>query len=551
MQKTCTVCGETFAISENEQSYCQENIIPLPTICPIDRLRQSSAFLSSHYLYESTCAFSDKPLLTFVPPNTGYKVYDVDIWMSDQWDPLSFGQDYDFSRSFFEQFAELQKKVPFPSLECIRSTMENSDYTNGVGYVKNCYLLFGAFEAEDCYFSYYIVSCKDVMDCVYATKCELCYGCSYITNCYNCRFVENSHHCSDSSFLFNCQGLKNCYGCVNLYNKEYYYYNKPLSKEEYQQKIATIDLGSFATLEQEREKFNTFKKKAPLRYIQGNHNESSTGNYINNTKNCTNVFFSADIEDVEWGIGLINKATDCFINNGFGNNSTQIYYSAGCGENASNIKWCLDCFSNVRDLEYCIFTGYGSENCFGCTGLRKKQYCILNKQYSKAEYFPLVQRIKEKMRKDGEYGQFFPQQMSHMYYNQSWSEDLFPWTKAEAVKHGYHWQEEQKESYKDSYQIPDHIKDVQADILSSSLSCMSSGKQYRLLKQELGIYRRLKLPVPRKAPIQRIDEMANLFTITPSHTIHCSNCNKEIESVYTPTNDQPVLCETCYQKIII
>ncbi|MBP7056900.1 hypothetical protein KBB08_00225 [Candidatus Gracilibacteria bacterium] len=550
MKPTCTACGQEFIISEREKAFCQEHKICLPTRCPLDRMRQSSAFLSSHYLYESSCDYSHKQLLTFVPPDTGYKVYDIDIWMSDLWDPLAYGQTYDSSRSFFDQFVELQRKVPLPSLECIRSTMENSDYTNGCGYVKNCYLLFGAYEVEDCYFSSFIVSSRDIVDCIYATKCELCYGCSYITNCYNCRFVENSHNCSDSTFLFNCRGLKNCYGCTNLNHKEYYFYNQPLSKQEYQKKVAAIDLGSFEVLEQEKAMFARAKQEAPLSSVQGGSNESSTGNYINNTKNCINCFFSTDIEAVEWGIGLINKATDCYMNNSFGNNASQIYYSAGCGENAFNIKFSLNCFSNVRDLEYCMFTGYGSENCFGCTGLRKKQYCILNKQYTREAYFGLVEKIKDKMLRDGEYGQFFPQQMSHLYYNHSWAQDLFPRTKTEAQKHGYTWHEETKDTFAHHCVIPDHINNIEDTILDVSLYCGVSNKKFRILKQELAIYRKLHLPLPRKAPIQRIHEMSKLFTIEASHQIQCSNCTQTIDSVYTPTNTQKVLCEACYQQFV-
>ena len=42
-------------------------------------------------------------------------------------------------------------------------------------------------------------------------------------------------------------------------------------------------------------------------------------------------------------------------------------------------------------------------NLFGCVGLKNKQYCILNKQYTKEEYETLVVRIIQQMQQTGEW----------------------------------------------------------------------------------------------------------------------------------------------------
>ena len=47
-------------------------------------------------------------------------------------------------------------------------------------------------------------------------------------------------------------------------------------------------------------------------------------------------------------------------------------------------------------VQYSFFT-INSSNLFGCVGLRNKQYCILNKQYTKEEYEKLVPKIIEHM----------------------------------------------------------------------------------------------------------------------------------------------------------
>ncbi|MEI8091831.1 MAG: hypothetical protein WCG98_06540 [bacterium] len=41
-----------------------------------------------------------------------------------------------------------------------------------------------------------------------------------------------------------------------------------------------------------------------------------------------------------------------------------------------------------------------SSNMFGCVGMRDKEYCILNKQYTREEYETLVPQIIEKMMAD-------------------------------------------------------------------------------------------------------------------------------------------------------
>jgi len=55
-------------------------------------------------------------------------VYDQEIWWSDKWDALDYGRDFDFSKSFFEQFGELMKEVPKLSLSSISNN--NCEYTN-------------------------------------------------------------------------------------------------------------------------------------------------------------------------------------------------------------------------------------------------------------------------------------------------------------------------------------------------------------------------------------------------------------------------------------
>jgi hypothetical protein len=78
-------------------------------------------------------------------------------------------------------------------------------------------------------------------------------------------------------------------------------------------------------------------------------------------------------------------------------------------------------------------TCHACKDCFGCVGARHKQYCILNKQYTKEEYEVLVSQIIEKMKADGERGEFFPTTISIFGYNETEAQTYYPMTKEEAI----------------------------------------------------------------------------------------------------------------------
>jgi hypothetical protein len=61
--------------------------------------------------------------------------------------------------------------------------------------------------------------------------------------------------------------------------------------------------------------------------------------------------------------------------------------------------------STIRDSNNIFFSDfcYMSNYLFGCIGLRNKEYCILNKQYTKEEYEIQVAKIIEHMQQTGEW----------------------------------------------------------------------------------------------------------------------------------------------------
>jgi len=61
-------------------------------------------------------------------PDKPFKVYEQSVWRSDQRNPLDYGREYDFNKTFSENFQSLMQVVPLVALSNLES--ENSEYCN-------------------------------------------------------------------------------------------------------------------------------------------------------------------------------------------------------------------------------------------------------------------------------------------------------------------------------------------------------------------------------------------------------------------------------------
>ena len=121
---------------------------------------------------------------------------------------------------------------------------------------------------------------------------------------------------------------------------------------------------------------------------------------------------------------LEGPAKDCYDYANWGTNANLIYEALVAGLGVSNLRFCTQIYPNAKNLEYCIFCG-NSLDLFGCIGLRNKQHCILNKQYSKEKYYELWEKVVAHMNASPyidragrvyRYGEFFPPEFSYMPY---------------------------------------------------------------------------------------------------------------------------------------
>lgn len=264
----------------------------------------------------------------------------------------------------------------------------------------------------------------------------------------------------------------------------------------------------------------------------------------------------------------------------WGNNANGIYECSIVGEGASNIKFGYQVWGNVRDIEYSIQT-MSSSYLFGCAKVRNKQYCILNKQYSKESYEILKAQIIKDMcdrpfsdakGRAYPYGEFFPSELSVYGYNETYAMDFFPLTAEEAKAQGFAWYEEKVSPHVPTLlakNLPDSITEVTDTICDEIIECLTCKKAFRIVPTELAMLRRFRFPLPRKCPNCRYKR--RFSTINPPFLCHracqCMGmesknkvyknsvihihgsepCPIEFETSYAPDRQEIVYCEQCYQ----
>jgi hypothetical protein len=509
--------------AEDEVFY-QKIGVPAPTHCPSCRGQRRWAFRNQYNLYKRRCDFTGEEMLSLYSPDKSIKVYKESVWWSDAWDPLSYGRDFDFSRPFFEQFKELLRAVPRHAMHQ-DGTNENCDYITYGMSNKNSYLAFACFYSEDVYYSSYMGFCKDSVDCTRCIESELLYDCIDCEKSYGCMSCQDCSSCQDSYFLDDCRNCKNCIGCKNLRNKEYHIFNEPVSKEEFEHVKAEIlkDGGK-----EMRKKFEAWRLTKPHLYARMNNSDNCTGNYLENAHNCYQSF------DLVWGAEDCNYSLnagwkgkdmwDCTMSG----KESELLYEMQATVNTQRSAFTSFCRTG-SDLYYCESMD-ADQKCFGCVGLRHKQYCILNKQYTKEAYEALLPRVIDHMKTTGEWGEFPPISISLFAYNETLANDYFPLSKEEALAKGYQWKEE--------------------EWTRSDNGCERCGRAFKVIAQERHFYERMGLPEPTLCWQCRHKDRFKRRQPYRLWTRNCQKCQKKVETSYSPDRPEIVYCEACYLAAI-
>lgn len=586
--KVCQNCKKGFTIESEDFSFYEKMQVPPPTFCPLCRAQRRHAFRNERGLYKRKCDFSGKEIFSMYAPDSPIKVYERDVWLSDAWDPMDYGRDIDWSRPFLTQLHELMLEVPFKANNVIRGT--GSDYSNNATDPKNCYLVFNATNPEECMYANGINFSKECVDVSHVSKCETCYGSFWMTGCYRTHFCSQCVECSDVLFSRDCLGCMNCFGCVNLRKKSYCFFNEQLTKKEYEKRISQYQLHTREGVDKAQADTAEFWKKFPNKNHQGLKNIDCTGSYVSNSKNVKESFLVRESENIKYCQSLqeIPGAKDCYDYSVWGDSAELVYEAASCGTGIQNVKFAFLTQENTHNTEYTILCS-SSSDLFGCVGLRKHQYCILNKQYSQQEYLALTEKLRQHMKdmpytdRAGHtyaYGEFFPPQMSPSAYNETLAQEYFPLTKEQALAQGYRWRDPDTKNYVATIQaeeIPSDITTTADSITNEIFECSHKAncnhgctKAFRIIPDELSFYKKIGVPVPHLCPACRTMERLALrqglelydrrcdcageqdstgkYSNAVPHNHGATVCANIFKTGFDPRRGDIVYCESCYQK---
>lgn len=555
--KLCKHCWTSFDITDADLKFYNKISptfagklyqIPTPTLCPDCRQQRRFSFRNERNLYKRKCDLSNKDIISVYSPDKKYKVYDQKKWRSDERNPLDYWRDFDFTQPFFKQFDQLLKDTPRISLNGHISN-DNSEYVNYVVQSKNCYMCFGWWYNESVCYSTIPMYSKYCLDSHFCFECENCYETSFCKKCSNIQYWYNDESCRDSYFIENCEWCNNCFGCDGLINQSYCIFNKKVTPEDYKafiQKFINFPKERQEIINQVKEKSLLFPKKS----LNINFSENCLGNNISHSNNCINCHTTEHVKNAKWSYWLLYWE-NVYDSTQSGINIERIYEIMTCSMQIHNCRFCMVLRENCNNLFYCSDCNTCSD-CFWCIGLKQKQYCILNKQYTKDQYEIIVSKIIEKMIADKERWEFFPSSISQFGYNETIAMETYPLTKEEAIKKWF-----KRNDYEAPFPVVDKtlkadelpsIQDVTDDILQQAIQCEITKKPFRIIKSELEFYRKHNVSLPTKHPDQRHLERMTLKNSRKLRDRKCAKCWVDIKTTYSPEKPEIVYCESCYTK---
>jgi len=579
--RVCQNCKTDFVIEPDDFGFYEKIKVPPPTFCFDCRLQRKLAYINERTLFKRKCDKCKKSIISVYSSEAPHVVWCTDCYNSNEKQELEYAVNYDFSRPFFEQFYDLLKKVPRLHIVHKNNNAEDCEYANYTYRSKNVYLSSSVIGSEDIYYSKQVMRGNKIcLDSMNIRGNERGYELIDSNENYNSRFLVRSNQCVDSFFLLNCRNCTDCFMSTNQQNKSYVFRNEQLSREAYVKKIADLNLNSHSAQKDFSTEFEKLSQSSICRFAIIKNSTNCTGNFIENSKNVHHSFDLIESEDakyITYGVNKMNNSYDLI----FTGKLDMSYEVANSGAGDYKVLFSLDIGAS-QDISYSISCN-NSHNLFGCIGLYGKEYCILNKKYTKEEYSKLLPKIIQHMNEmpyvDGgdrvyKYGEFFPTELAPYAYNESSAFEGSPLSKAKTIEEGYVWRDFKEKQYEttiESKELSDKISDVKNSILSEIIACPNGGQvetkctfAYRIMPDELRFYQLMKIPLPRLCPNCRYYERRKWKNpwklwhrqcmcgstgspqVTRNHD-HTRQCPNEFETSYAPERSEIVYCEKCYQ----
>jgi hypothetical protein len=101
--KICQNCKQSFVIEPEDFDFYAKIKVPAPTFCPDCRAVRRMIWRNERIYYKRKCHAPGhtEEIVSLHPLDAPFTIYDQKYWWSDEWDPLSYGVDYDFKKNHF------------------------------------------------------------------------------------------------------------------------------------------------------------------------------------------------------------------------------------------------------------------------------------------------------------------------------------------------------------------------------------------------------------------------------------------------------------------
>ncbi len=402
---------------------------------------------------------------------------------------------YTSHKSFMEQFQELFVQTPVPSFHHFSWT-ENCDYANHVSNTKNGYLSFHATgECEDVYYS---LSTKiwsknifnSIMSRIHSENIYQSIGVIQSYNIFYSKYIKDSNNLR---FCTNCLGCDDCLLCNDLQNKKYHIRNEPLTKDDYFEQKAKI-------LAQKNKFISAYAQLN--RVAQNRSSINCSGNFITDSEDVQDGYFSHFVKhgkNIIFGWhedGLVNAFSSFLVSGG------RDYYGVCAIGWDTEDAYCSISLRKCSQIYYSYFLEWCSF-CLWCVGLKNRQFCILNKQYSKEDWYATVWEIFIQMENDWVLGQFFSAKINPFCYNDSAAILFHELDKQTATKQWFLWRDDPIKAQISGNAISAHNGDFDESICDKIIKDID-GNMYTIQKWEYSFLQKHELPLPEKHRLSRI-----------------------------------------------
>lgn len=455
-------------------------------------------------------------LISRYPKTDRVKLCSISEFESNRDDYVKNWLEYDFSKNFFENFEELFKNTPLPNLFHVWEN-ENCDYVDTAVHIKNSYLSsLITLGSENVFYSFMIrENSINVFNSFYViTNNENIYFSSYILYSFNVFYSKYIKNSSNIWFSTNLTGCNECIFCDDLQNCSYYIKNEKYEKEEYFLKKEEIlkDKAKFLDWYKSLNKiWNNYNSTNVSWNFVLDSNNVENGYWIFNMTNGRNLMFSWSDVSAENCYDLIfwwKGTVDCYWTSNFGWNPENVYMSY-------NVWY----WSNIFYSYWVVWCSY----CIWCVWIQNKQYCILNKQYTKQEWEELSDKIFSQMEDDNILWKYFPWSLNPLHFNDSFAWLVWNFTRDEVEKKWFMWKEDEIKVDIPEWADVIHIKDlydyewydsnqkwkINPEILKKVI-VDEKGNYYKIVQMEYDFLVKYSLPLPK---IHWLDRMKLNFGV--------------------------------------